>query len=102
MVAKRTGPRIDEMRHRMPAELIDEHIAVVGPVNSGKTFLCEALAARFHDGGRGNTVIISSYAGRHRKEMKGSPEQHTITLYDGYLPAQALPALRCISTDSLG
>lgn len=106
MVVKRCGPRIDALRERLGADLVDEHIAVVGPRNSGKSFLAMALAVRFHDGGRGNSVDIFALHGRSPvlvEHLRGSPEQHTIRIYDGYLPeAPYLNALRCISTDPLG
>ncbi len=106
MVDKRSGPRIDELRQKLGEALVDEHIAIIGPRTSGKTFLAQALAARFHDGGRGNTVEIhSDYGGRgaRMQVMTGSPEQHKITIYDGFLPERPYQqALRIISVDALG
>lgn len=102
MVAKRSGPGIDALRDKYGEDVVDEHIAIVGPRNSGKSFLARALANAFHDGGRGNSVILLEYRGRVRNELVGWPGLHTITIHDGYLPDTLMPALRVISTDSLG
>lgn len=106
MVDKRSGPRIDALRAQLGEAMVDEHIAIIGPRNSGKSFLARALAARFHDGGRGNTVSILAWDGRGSTlsmSMGGSPEQHSITIYDGFLPEMPYQqALRIISVDALG
>lgn len=106
MVDKRSGPRVDELRRKLGDQLVDEHIAIIGPRDSGKSFLARALAARLHDGGRGNTVEIWTNDGRGGVPImvhSGSPEQHKITIYDGFLPERPYhAALRIISVDALG
>jgi MoxR-like ATPase len=105
MVAKRSGPGVDALRAKLGEDLVDEHIAIIGPRHSGKSFLAEALAARFHDGGRGNTVLIIQQPGKTLtcRELKGQPDHHTIRIYDGLIPEGPYQAaLRVITMPLLG